>query len=73
MASPTDNTYYRDELMKLKKEKDFLQVLEEAQAPIEYIDSTESDYALIAKDYGTIDKQYTHSEIEASLILSALH
>ena len=70
--SPTDDTYYRDELIKLKQEKDFIETLEQTQAPIEYIDSTESDYSFIAKDYRTIDKQYTHCEIEPSLILSAV-
>ena len=71
-CSPTDDTYYREELNKLKKEKDFLDILENSRAPIEYIDSTESDYILIAKDYRSIDKEYTHCEIEASLILSAV-
>ena len=32
----------------------------------------ESNYILIAKDYRSIDKQYTHCEIEPSLILSAV-
>ena len=71
-VSPTDDTYYREELNKLKKEKDFLDILENSRAPIEYINSTESDYILIAKDYRTIDKNYTHCEIESSLILSAV-
>jgi DNA-directed RNA polymerase II subunit RPB2 len=70
--SPTDMGYYKEEVDKLKSTGDFIQILEQNQAPIEYIDSTESDYILIAKDYRTIDKEYTHSEIESSLILSAL-
>ena len=51
--SPTDDTYYRDELIKLKQEKDFIVTLEETQAPIEYIDSTEVNI-VVAKDYRTM-------------------
>ena len=68
----TDDTYYKQEVTKLKQEGDFIKTLEDRAAPIEYIDSTESDYALIAKDCHTIDKDYTHCEIEPSLILSAV-
>lgn len=71
-VSPTDDTYYSDELKKLQDKGDFMSLLEETQAPIEYIDSTESNYILIAKDYRSIDKEYTHCEIESSLILSAV-
>ena len=71
-VSPTDDTYYVDELNKLKKEGNFIELLEKSQSPIEYIDSMESNYILIAKDYRSIDKQYTHCEIEPSLILSAV-
>jgi len=70
--STSDNTYYRNELLELKKTKDFMKELETYQAPIEYIDSLESDRSFIAKDYRSIDKQYTHCEIESSLILSAV-
>ena len=70
--SPHDNTYYKNELDELKKGKDFMKELEKYQAPLEYIDSLESDYVFIAKDYKSIDKQYTHCEIEPSLILSAV-
>jgi len=70
--SPYDNTYYKNELDELKKGKDFMKELEKYQAPIEYIDSLESEYLFIAKDYRSIDKQYTHCEIEPSLILSAV-
>lgn len=71
-VSTTDDKYYKDELEEIKKQEDFIKFLEDNQSPIEYIDSTESDYALIAKDYRTIDKEYTHCEIESSLILSAV-
>jgi DNA-directed RNA polymerase II subunit RPB2 len=67
-----DNTYHRDVLNELKGKKDFMKELEKHQSPIEYIDSLESDYSFIAKDYRSIDKQYTHCEIESSLILSAV-
>ena len=70
--SPYSNTYYKNELDELKKGKDFMKELEKYQAPLEYIDSLESDYSFIAKDYKSIDKQYTHCEIEPSLILSAV-
>ena len=70
--SSTDESYYKYALDKIKSEGDFIRVLEESSAPIEYIDSTESDYCFIAKDYRSIDKEYTHCEIEASLILSAV-
>ena len=71
-VSTTDDNYYKDEVEEIKKNEDFIKFLEDNQAPIEYIDSTESDYALIAKDYRSIDKEYTHCEIESSLILSAV-
>lgn len=71
-VSPFDNVYYKTELDELKQGTDFMKVLEKNQAPIEYIDSLESDHSYIAKDYRSIDKEYTHCEIESSLILSAL-
>tara|TARA_Y100000389_G_scaffold205066_1_gene262656 strand:- start:4748 stop:8341 length:3594 start_codon:yes stop_codon:yes gene_type:complete len=71
-VNPFDNVYYKKELDELKNGPDFMKILENNQAPIEYIDSLESDYSYIAKDYRSIDKDYTHCEIESSLILSAL-
>ena len=71
-VSPFDNIYYKKELDELKQESNFIDILEKEQAPIEYIDSLESDHSYIAKDYRSIDKDYTHCEIESSLILSAL-
>ena len=67
-----DDTYYKKELDSLKQENDFMKVLEIEQSPIEYIDSLETNYSFIAKDYQSIDKNYTHCEIESSLILSAV-
>ena len=71
-VSPYDHTYYKDELLELKKQEDFMKLLEIHQSPIEYIDSIESDDSFIARDYRSIDKQFTHCEIEPSLILSAV-
>jgi len=71
-VSPFDNTYYQTELNELKQSGDFMKVLEENQSSIEYIDSLESNYSFIAKGYQSIDKDYTHCEIESSLILSAV-
>ena len=70
--STQDNTYYKNELIELKKGKDFMKKLEDYQSPIEYIDPLESNYSFIAKDYRSIDKKYSHCEIESSLILSAV-
>ena len=39
---------------------------------IEYIDSTESENVLIAKDLKTFENKHTHCEIHSSLILSAV-
>ena len=72
-VSPQDDTYYKNELMELKKGLDFIKELEKYQSPIEYIDPQESNYSFIAKSYKSIDKkEYTHCEIEPSLILSAI-
>ena len=66
------NTYYKKELDELKKEKNFLEILQESAAPIEYIDSTETENAFIAKHMKTFEKKHTHCEIHSSLILSAV-
>ena len=71
-VSSTDATFYKKELEELKKDKDFIKFLEKNQSPIEYIDSIESDYSFIGKSHKSIDKEYSHCEIESSLILSAL-
>tara|TARA_B100000900_G_C20599006_1_gene724707 strand:- start:1150 stop:4722 length:3573 start_codon:yes stop_codon:yes gene_type:complete len=73
-VSPYDPTYYRDVLLELQESKpDFEEFLVSKQSPIEYVDPMESNHSLVAKHYKSIDKQdYTHCEIEASLILSAV-
>ncbi len=72
-VSPYDDTYYQEVVRELQEKPDYLKILETHQSPIEYIDSQESDHCLIAKHYKSIDKpNYTHCEIEPSLILSAV-
>jgi len=66
------NHYFKEELEELKTNKDFLNILIENAAPIEYIDSIETENALIAKDMRTFENKHTHSEIHPSLILSAV-
>ena len=65
-----NNNYYKKELNEFKNihGKNYINKLEEYSAPIEYIDSIESEYSFIAKDIYSIDKNYTHSEIHNSLI-----
>ena len=68
-----DTKYYKDVLEKIKKTQgDYMRYLEDNAACIEYIDSIESENAFISKDIYSIDKNYSHSEIHSSLILSAL-
>ena len=68
-----DEKYYKEELKDIKlKNPDYLQYLEDNQSQIEYIDSIESQCFFIACDIYSIDKEYTHSEIHPSLILSAV-
>jgi len=67
------NDYYKDVLDDIKKDnKDFIKFLEDNSAPIEYIDSIESEFTLISKDIYSINNKCTHSEIHSSLILSPL-
>ena len=68
-----DTKYYKEILDNIKNTKDdFMRYLETNAACIEYIDSIESENAFISKDIYSIDKNYTHSEIHSSLMLSAL-
>ena len=73
--SPYDTDYHKDVLDEIKQKPDFMRYLEEKAACIEYIDALESENAFMAKDIYSaydIDKNYSHSEIHSSLILSAL-
>ena len=74
--SPYDTEYHRDILEGIKsKESDYMRYLESKAACIEYVDSIESENAFISKDIYSAydsDKNYSHSEIHSSLILSAL-
>jgi DNA-directed RNA polymerase II subunit RPB2 len=74
-VSVYDTEYHKDILNDIKKKPDFMRYLEEKAACIEYIDSIESENSFISKDiYSAYDeeKNYSHSEIHSSLILSAL-
>lgn len=66
--------YFKEELDTIKRQyKDkYLEYLEEQSAPIEYIDSNETDNSLIARDSKTFEDNHTHCEIHSSLILSAV-
>jgi len=64
--------YFSDELNELKKDSNFIQILIENAAPLEYIDSNESENALIAKDMRTYENNHSHCEIHSSLMLSAV-
>ena len=67
-----DSKYHKDVLDDIKlKHKDFMGFLQEKQAVIEYIDSMETEQSFIAKDIYSVDKNYSHSEIHPSLILSS--
>jgi len=65
--------YFKEELEKIKSEhEDYLGYLEEVSAPLEYIDSIESENSLISRDMFSIGADHTHCEIHSSLILSAV-
>ena len=65
--------YFKEELEKIKSEhEDYLGYLEEVSAPLEYIDSIESENSFISRDMFSIGPEHTHCEIHSSLILSAV-
>lgn len=66
------NEYFRDDLEELKQQGEFIKVLVENAAPIEYIDSIETENTLIAKDMRTYENKHSHCEIHPSLMLSAV-
>ena len=65
-------TYFKEELSKLKQKSNYIEILEENASVLEYIDSTETENALIAKDMKTFENVHTHCEIHPSLMLSAV-
>ena len=68
-----DERYFREDLLEVKKtHPDFISFLEDHISQIEYIDSTETNNLLIARSIYSIDKDYTHSEIHPTLMLSAV-
>ena len=66
------NTYFKQQLDELKKKENYMDILNQYASPIEYIDSTETENAFIAKDMKTFEEKHTHCEIHSSLILSAV-
>jgi DNA-directed RNA polymerase II subunit RPB2 len=66
------STYFRDELENVKKDPNYLELLEDSSAVIEYIDSIETENLLIAKDFKTFEDRHSHCEIHSSLMLSAV-
>ena len=68
-----DERYFREDLLKVKAtHSDFISFLEDHISQIEYIDSMETNNFLIARSIYSIDKDYTHSEIHPTLMLSAV-
>lgn len=68
-----DETYYREEFMDIKlKYPNYIDYLIDNQSMIEYVDPLESEGLFISKSIHSIDKEYSHSEIHPSLILSAV-
>ena len=68
-----DESYFREDLMNVKAtHADYISFLEDHISQIEYIDSIETNNLLIARSIYSIDKEYTHSEIHPSLMLSAV-
>ena len=64
--------YFKEQLDKLKEQSNYMDILNEYAASIEYIDSTETENAFLAKDMRTFENKHTHCEIHSSLILSAV-
>ena len=55
-----------------KFKPNYVEILEENASVLEYIDSIETENALIAKDMKTFENVHTHCEIHPSLMLSAV-
>tara|TARA_Y100001935_G_C17310110_1_gene515290 strand:+ start:1906 stop:5607 length:3702 start_codon:yes stop_codon:yes gene_type:complete len=65
--------YFKEELAKLKSSsKNYMDILKKSASVIEYIDSIESENALIARDIKSFENDNTHCEIHPSLMLSAV-
>ena len=66
--------YYKVEFTKFKQKykENYIDKLEEYSAPIEYIDSIESESIFIAKSIYSINNRHTHCEIHPCFILSHL-
>ena len=70
----TSPYYYREEFgkLKLKVSNNWMDFLRKNASVIEYIDSIESENALIGRDIKTFKRDNTHCEIHPSLMLSAV-
>ena len=65
--------YFKEELAKLKSSsKNYMDILRKSGSVIEYIDSIESENALIGRDIKSFENHNTHCEIHPSLMLSAV-
>tara|TARA_Y100000590_G_scaffold1391_1_gene1767 strand:- start:4388 stop:8089 length:3702 start_codon:yes stop_codon:yes gene_type:complete len=65
--------YFKEELAKLKSSnKNYMDILRKSGSVIEYIDSIESENALIGRDIKSFENYNTHCEIHPSLMLSAV-
>jgi len=69
--------FFEEELNELKdrvttNQLDLLEELEKYAAPIEYIDSIETEGFLISRDSETFETKHTHCDIHPSLMLSAV-
>jgi len=69
--------FFQDELNKFKQRcetegLDLMDELEKTAAPIEYIDSIETEGLLLARDSDTFETKHSHCEIHPSLMLSAV-
>ena len=64
----TTPKYFSEELSVLKQNKNFMEILQESAGVIEYIDSTESENALIGRDMKSFTRENTHCEIHILLL-----
>ena len=65
--------YFKEELAKLKSSnKNYMDILHKSASVIEYIDSIESENALIGLDIKSFEQDNTHCEIHSSLMLSSV-
>ena len=71
------SVFHKEDFLRFKarciqESLDLFEELDKQAAPIEYIDSVETEGCLIARDSETYDTKHTHCEIHPSLMLSAV-